>query len=239
MSSKAMTDEELFNAIDALKNTMVAVSTGGPRINDVNADYQRTYANIAGDLARRGIDNPNTYGSLWDWYGRWSSGDLPSYQSRRTFIAELYAPLLNRIRTGRSEVPQPTGWTRVDRQVGQARDQLAAARHEEQFQAVGLHCREVLISLAQAVYIRERHPPLDGVEPSATDSKRMLEAYVAVELAGDANEAARRHARSALDFANHLQHSRTADFRRAAMCLEATTAVVNLIAIAAGKRDPQ
>lgn len=67
----------------------------------------------------------------------------------------------------------------------------------------------------------------------------MLEAYLVVELGGDANEVARRHARSALDFANTLQHSRTADFRRAAMCVEATTSVVNVITIAAGKRDPQ
>ena len=77
------------------------------------------------------------------------------------------------------------------------------------------------------------------MEPSATDAKRMLDAYIAVELAGGANEASRRHAKSALDLANALQHQRTASFREAAMCVEATTAVVNVIAIVAGRRDPQ
>jgi hypothetical protein len=67
----------------------------------------------------------------------------------------------------------------------------------------------------------------------------MLEAYFAVELAGGANEEARRHARSALDFANAVQHRRTATFRDAALCVEATTTVVNVIAIVAGRRDPQ
>jgi hypothetical protein len=96
-----------------------------------------------------------------------------------------------------------------------------------------------MISVAQAVYVLKRHPPLDGVEPSNTDGKRMLDAYVAVELAGGANEETRKHARSAIDLANVLTHRRTATFRDAALCVEATTTVVNVIAIVAGRRDPQ
>lgn len=234
-----MTDDELISGIEYIRNMMVAVATGGPRINDVNDQYQRMYANVSAALAKRGYNNPLPYGSLWDWYGRWSSGDLPTYQSRRTFVSELVNPLINRIRTGRTEELQPTGWQRVDRAVGEIRDRLAAATTEEQFQAVGLLCREVLISLAQSVYIRERHRAVDGTDPSATDGKRMLEAYIAVELAGGANEETRKHARSALDLANALQHRRTAAFRDAAMCVEATTTVVNVIAILAGRRDPQ
>jgi hypothetical protein len=234
-----MTNEELLEGLEYIRNTMVSVSTGGPRINDVNDQYQRTYAVVVAELARRGIDNPLTYGSLWDWYGRWSSGDLPTYQSRREFVSNLINPLINLIQTGRVEEHLPTGWQRVDRTVGEIRDRLASATTEEQFQAVGLLCRDVLVSLAQSVYDRERHPPLDGMEPSATDANRMLEAYIAVELAGGANEEARRLAKSALGLANALTHRRTATFREAAMCVEASTTVINVIAILAGKRDPQ
>jgi len=234
-----MTDEEIIAELESIRNTMVSVATGGPRIADVNEQYQRVFAAVAAELARRHIDNPITYGSLWDWYGRWSSGDLPTYQSRRVFIGELINPLINRIRTGRREDVEPTGWQRVDRTVGELRDRLASARNEEQFQAVGLLGRETLISLAQAVYLRDRHPPLDGIDPSTTDAKRMLEAYLAVELAGGSNEEARRHARSALDFANAVLHRRSGTFRDAALCVEATTTVVNVIAIVAGRRDPQ
>lgn len=218
---------------------MVAVATGGPRINDANDQFQRTYAVVAAALGRRGIDNPLPYGNLWDWYGRWTSGDMPTYQSRRAFVSEIFYPLINRLRTGRVEDFEPTGWARVDRTVGELRDRLASATAEEQFQAVGLLCREALISVAQAVYIPERHPPLDGVAPSQTDAKRMLEAYGAVELGGGANDETRKHARSALDLAVNLQHKRTATFRDAAMCVEATTAVVNIVAIVSGRRDPQ
>jgi hypothetical protein len=234
-----MTDEELIAAIETIRNNLIAVATGGTRIQYVNDTYQSVFAAVAAELARRHIDNPITYGNLWDWYGRWSSGDLPTYQSRRVFVGEIVNPLINRVRTGRVEDAQPTGWVRVDRTVGELRDRLAAARNEEQFQAVGLLARDTIISLAQAVYVRERHPPLDGVEPSATDGKRMLDAYLSVELAGGANEEARRHAKSALDFANAVQHRRTATFRDAALCVEATTTVVNVVAIVAGRRDPQ
>lgn len=234
-----MTDDDLVKGLENIRDTMIAVATGGPRINDVNGSYQSTFAVVSGELARRRIENPLTYGSLWDWYGRWSSGDLPSYQSRRTFVSELINPLIARMKTGRLDELQPTGWQRVDRAVGEARDRLASAGNEEQFQAVGLLCREILISLAQAVYVRQQHPPLDGIEPSSTDAKRMLEAYIAVELAGGPNEETRKHTRSALDLSNALLHRRTATFRETAICVEAVTTVINVIAIVAGRRDPQ
>lgn len=99
-------------------------------------------------------------------------------------------------------------------------------------------CREALISLAQEVYDRLRHPSEDEINPSATDFKRMLGAYIAVEFGGGANKIVRTHARAAFDLANELQHSRTADFRSAALCAEATAGVINVIAIASGRRDP-
>jgi hypothetical protein len=234
-----MNDEDLIKGLDYIRNTMIAVATGGPRIQEVNQQYQQMYAEVSATLARRGINNPVIYGNLWDWYGRWSSGDLPSYQSRRIFVAEIINPIINLIRTGRVEELQPTGWQRVDRTAGELRERLATAVNEEQYQAVGLICRETLISLAQAVYVREHHPPVDGVEPSPTDGKRMLEAYIAVEIAGEGNDEARRHARSALDLTNMLQHRRTATFRDAALCVEATTSLINVIAIIAGRRDPR
>lgn len=219
---------------------MISVATGGPRIKEVDDQYREMFVTVAEGLAARGIENPVPYSSLWDWYGRWSSGDLPSYQSRRQFLGELVNPLIARIRLGRgADEFKATGWARVDRVVGDLRDKLAAAQVEEHFQTAGLLCREALISLGQAVFDSERHVTIDGVKASATDAKRMLEAYIAAELGGGANDEARKHARSALDLAVNLQHKRTATFREAAMCVEATTAVINIIAIVSGRRDPR
>ena len=65
-----MTDDELISGLKKIRDTMIAVATGGPRINDVNDSYQRVFATVSAELARRHIDNPLTFGSLWDWYGR-------------------------------------------------------------------------------------------------------------------------------------------------------------------------
>lgn len=131
---------------------------------------------------------------------------------------------------------EPTGWQKVDLQLLEVRLRLDTAEAEEQYQAVGLLCREVLISAAQEVYEPERHSLQDGVTPSDTDTKRMLEAFFASELEGGANEEVRAHAKAALRLALALQHKRTADFHMAALCAEATSSVVNILAVLAGRR---
>ena len=142
-----------------------------------------------------------------------------------------------RVDAVRAEIfEEPTGWQRVDRQLQEVRHRLDTAQTEEQFQAIGLLCREVLISVAQAVFDPARHPTIDAVAPSESDAKRMLEAIFEAELSGGANEESRTHAKAALRLALALQHKRTADFRMAALCAEATASVVNLLAILSGKR---
>jgi len=146
-------------------------------------------------------------------------------------------PVFTATRLGRSEVfTEPTGWQKVDRQIQEMRARLDAADSEEDWQTVGLLCRETLISVAQEVYDPISHPTLDGTDPSSTDAGRMLEAVIAAELRGSPNEEARIFARSALKLALALQHKRTADFRMAALCAEATIAVVNISAVLAGRR---
>ncbi|SMH29778.1 hypothetical protein [Mesorhizobium australicum] len=131
---------------------------------------------------------------------------------------------------------EPTGWQKVDRQLQEMRARLDAADTEEQYQAVGLLCREVLISVAQEVYDPSRHAPIDDKTPSDTDAKRMLEAIFEEELKGSSNEEARAHAKAAVRLALALQHKRLADFRTAALCAEGTWSVVNMLAIIAGRR---
>lgn len=140
---------------------------------------------------------------------------------------------------GVNENPKPPSedWLLVHRQVARAKEELGEAQHVEQFQAVGVLCREALISLAQAVYIPSKHKSPDGVVPSRTDAKRMLEAYVTTELAGDRHRYARRLAAAAIDLAVDLQHTRTADYEHAAMAVEATANVVSLISIASRRGD--
>lgn len=233
----------LGEEVDELRRLMTDVATGGPRIQEVNDDYKAKHQRIVEGLVRLELENPNPYRDLWDWYSRWSSGDLPSYRSRRQYLRELFTPLEDQLRQIAAGLPpspltELTGWVAVDRVLGKMRHNLSSAVEPEDFQAVGLLGRELLISLAQAVYDPETHGSVDSTTPSKTDANRMLEAFIVVELSGGSNEEVRKHARAALALAIGLQHRRTADFRMAALCVEATGSVVNIVAIVSGRRDP-
>ena len=131
-----------------------------------------------------------------------------------------------------------TGWERVDRALTKARSALSNARNEEDFQSVGLLCRELLISVGQAIYDPVSHKSPDGVAIGQADGGRMIEAFLSTAMSGDVYAKTRRHVRAAIDLALELQHKRTADFRHAATCLEATASVTQIISIFTGRHDP-
>ena len=227
------TKNNVLNKIEELKNMLITVSTGGPRIPTVEAGYQKAYNLLDQWIDKLGTENPNPYKSLWDWHGRWSQSDLSSYASRRTFISNLYQPLIDIItKSPEEEITaeyEPTGWERVDRAIYEMKYRLASAITEEQFQAIGMLGRETIITVAQQVFDRNIHPTEDGAYPSDTDAKRMLDAFLGYELKGASNERTRKFAKSAVDLSNNLTHDRMATMRDASMCLVSVTAVASLM----------
>ncbi len=133
----------------------------------------------------------------------------------------------------------PTGWDRVDRTMDRIRNSLANASVVEEFQQIGVLCREGLISLAQAVFDPTQHPSVsnDDTDVSKTDARRMIARYVSSEYSGPSNREIRKCVNSTIDIANKLTHGRTSTYRDAAFCAQATFNVVGLIAIISGKRD--
>jgi hypothetical protein len=111
--------------------------------------------------------------------------------------------------------------------------------NEEDFQAIALLCREAIISLAQAVYKSKEQGSSEGVRPSETDAKRMLDDYIIDRLGGQSSEYHRKFTKASFNLAVSLQHRRTATFHDAALCVEATRSVINTIAIISGQRDPE
>jgi hypothetical protein len=236
------TKEELLQLIDILKSVMISVSTNEARINTREDEYKSSYTKLYNYLLKLGADNPNTFKSLWEWHDRWSKDDLGTYTSRRTFIANLYKPLIDLIENASGDALtidyEPTGWDRVDRAVYEMKRRFAVAETEEQFQAIGMLGRETLISTAQQVYDKSRHRTDDDTEPSKTDAKRMLDSYLSKEIAGRTNECLRKFAKSAVDMANELTHDRTAMKRDAALSLVSITAVTSLIKLIEASREP-
>lgn len=156
------------------------------------------------------------------------------------YINEMYNPLIEMLLNDDvSELINVTldltDWQRIERSINTIRRMQTEAVNEEQFQSVGHLCRDTIISLAQAVYDRVKHPTLDGTEVSKTDAKRMLEAYIAIELIGSTNETLRKYARVALELANELTHKRSATKRDSSLCVTATISLINLIGTIEGR----
>lgn len=216
------------------REMMIGVATGGRRIQEVDDYYRAREARIR-ETIPPGVAYENPHPDLWAWYQHWSA-NLPSYKDRRFYVRQIFAPAIEAVAKRPSLPSEPreaTGWERVDRALTKARAQLETASAEEDCQAIGLICREVIISLAQAVYDPAIHETLDGVQPSDTDANRMLQAYIAHVFTGESNKEVRTHAKASLGLAIHLQHRRTATRQLAALCVEATASTAAVVSIIA------
>lgn len=233
------TKQDLIKNVEYLKNIMTSVSTGGQRIQEVEEEYKAKFDFVNKALQRLNIQNPNPYRDLWDWYGKWSS-DFGTYRERRAYIKEMFNTLIQTLEE--EEEPETisvtidlTGWERIERSINEIRLRQAESINEEQFQVVGLLCRETIITLAQSVFSPEKHPIKEEIKLSKTDAKRMLDAYISVELAGSSNEILRKYAKAALDLANVLTHKRTASKKDASLCSIVTLSLINFIGTIEGR----
>ena len=225
---------DTLESLEKLRNILIAASTGSTPGAAGSQPYQELHSKLTYELRSLGLDNPIPYEDLAEWHGKWSSGDLPSYDSRREHIRSLVDPMIRYLQEGpirQEAIPEPTEWDLISRVQDKIRNSLASGSDEEDFQEIGLLCREVLITLAQTVFDADEQPPLDSKQTSPTDVKGMLSRYINVELRGDTNKMARKYVKATLDLANKLQHKRTASFRDAALCAQATFSVINFTAI--------
>jgi len=238
VKSDNITKKEILTKIEKLKGLMITVATGGQQIQQVADDYIESYITLDDIFVKLGIENPNCFKNLWDWYKRWKTRDLPTYQSRRDFINGLYSEIIaklsklnNIINSGIDQPFELTGWQRVDRSITEIKKRINEATNEEQFQAIGLLARDTMISLAQEVYKPEIHISDDNVKISKTDAKRMLEVYINFELKGSSNKELRDYSKSALALANSLTHDRAATDRNASICIISVISLVNIIKV--------
>ena len=227
--------------IETVRNIMVSVATGGNRIQEEDERYKKLNTQIASDCKRLNLTYNNPYSNLWEWYGKWKA-DFPTYQERRTYINELFAPTLsyfddteysNSIET----FVELDDWERIRRTVTKIKRDSSIAKNEEDFQSIGLLCREVIISLAQAVYNPVVHGTEDekGVKIGETDAVRMIGNYISIELSGSSNDELRAYAKNTNKLANRLTHERNATKKDMLLSVSSTIALINFIGIIAGK----
>lgn len=227
--------------IETVRNIMVSVATGGNLIKEVDEKYKKLNNQISRDCKRLNLTYNNPYSDLWEWYGKWKA-DFSTYQERRTYINELFASTLayfeesenyNNIET----FVELDDWERIHRAITKIKRESVIAKNEEDFQTIGLLCREVIISLAQAVYNPVVHGAEDekGVIIGKTDSVRMIGNYISTELSGSSNDELRAYAKNTNKLANRLTHERNATKKDMLLSVSSTIALINFIGIIAGK----
>ncbi len=230
--------DSVIALINAEKDTLIKAGTGVLQIRDakVNADYKAKHAYLVSVLKQLGLEPVHTYNDLWDWYNDYNLRGLNRYQERRVFIRDIFDPLLNTIQNSEESALQlisyePTGWEKVDDGITRLKEVLTQANETADFQSVGMYGRELLMTLAQTVFDKEKHPSPDGTDIGSADSKRMLEAYIHYCLHKRSKEREIKFAKSSIDFSNELTHNRTATQMDAELCYNAVLSTVHIIKV--------
>ena len=102
--------------------------------------------------------------------------------------------------------PKTIAWGRIDEQLDQLSGRIEQAITPEDFKAVALICREILLTLARVLYDEARHLPKGETAPKSGDFKSRLDAVMAVELSGRENERLRKLAKATWDRTQSAVH---------------------------------
>jgi len=121
------------------------------------------------------------------------------------------------------------------RALQQAQDAIGTAQELEDYQAIGVRCREALLSLVHAVQ-DAIHPPIGASDLKRSDFLGWADAIADTVLSG-ASQKPRRglvksSAKAAWDFANWLTHTRSAHFNDAEAAVSATEQALSLFTTA-------
>ena len=121
------------------------------------------------------------------------------------------------------------------RAIEQAQDAMTTAQELEDFQAIGVRCREALLTLVHAIQDAIEAPHAT-VDLKRSDFKGWSDVIVDVVLAGSTQKARRSllktSAKAAWDFVNWLTHARSAHVNDAEAGLSATEQVLSLFTTA-------
>lgn len=107
---------------------------------------------------------------------------------------------------------------------------IDTATEIEDFQAIGVQCREILIELGNNIYL----PKMSGEEeqPKASDFKRKAELFVQYHIPGKENKDYRniikKMTESTWDYAAKITHSRNATFYDVSTCVSLTMSLVTM-----------
>lgn len=124
-------------------------------------------------------------------------------------------------------------WAKIERIVTKIHTSRNEAKDEEDFQRIGLLCREVIKLLAKTIYDPIKHGDADneGTKIGNADSNRMIRNYIEVTLKGKDNKELRDYGKTANAIANQLTHKDTATKKDMLLAMSSTLSLINFIGI--------
>lgn len=122
-------------------------------------------------------------------------------------------------------------WEKVNRHIQEMRLILRTAVAQGDYQNIVLISLDTFDSLAEAAYDADQNPTINGKSPSDMDAATKIKSLLEKELKGERNKETLSYARAALKLALSLQNTSHFDRRTAAICVEATASLVNLVSI--------
>ncbi|MFI5253430.1 MAG: hypothetical protein ACHQQQ_13480 [Bacteroidota bacterium] len=120
-------------------------------------------------------------------------------------------------------------WSNIDQNLRSARTTLQTAQSETDYHAIGILCRETIVSVG-ALLFRKRYVGTD-INVSNTDSVEILAKYFNRKLKGAHNEALRSYFKATWNLSNAVVHGRNSTYTRAEICVEACAHLVLLARI--------
>ena len=161
--------ESVLRLIEEEKGTLIKAGTGIIQIRDKkeNDSYKQRHQQLLSLLKQLGLEPVHRYNDLWDWYNDYKQRGLDTYQSRRAFIRDIYAPLIDTLENSEENTTtllyyEPTGWDLVDDGANRMKEVLISAEKTLDYQSVGMYGRELLITLHRQFLIKQNTPLLMG-----------------------------------------------------------------------------
>ena len=233
---------ECINKMKQLLND-VATNTITLKGSSYDTEYIAMYREVTGYFRKLNYPFPGLFNNLWEWHQFYKDArnNLPSYQSRREYLNNLFLEIENLLQNSpQSKVTETVkieDWEEIGRRMIKIKRAVASASDIEDFQSIGLQCREVIISIAKLVYNPNIHgcQSDDGILIGESDAVRQLGNYMKFTLKGKEYEELRSYAKATNKISNVLTHRNTSSKTEMLLCVNATVALINFVGILEGR----
>ena len=122
-----------------------------------------------------------------------------------------------------------TGWSKVDSEIDEMRQQFRSARTEQAHSSIGNSCNRILLFLSEAAFIPARHLPAGEDLPPAAKTKNRFGMIIDRELAGPDQASLRKVAHATVELAEAVKHRKNPSRTDAGIAADSVIMLVNLM----------